>query len=56
MCDVEDFLERLRTTGSIERAPSSGCPRTTYTAENADAVWDLVQSQENQPQTHRSTR
>jgi len=49
---VEDFQKRLRTTGSIGR------PRTTrtVTAENVDAVGDLVQSQENQPQTHRSTR
>ena len=54
--DVEDFQKRLRTTGSIERAPGSGRPRTTRTAENVDAVGDLVQSQENQPQTHRSTR
>ena len=53
---VEDFLKRLRTTGSIERAPRSGRPRTTRTAENVDAVGDLAQSQENQPQTHRSTR
>jgi len=28
----------------------------THTAENVDAVRDLVQSQENQTQTHRSTR
>jgi len=53
---VEDFQKRLRTTGSIERAPGSGRPRTTHTAENVDAVRDLVQSQKNQPQTHRSTR
>ena len=33
---VEDFLKRLRTTWSIERAPSSGRPRTTRTAENID--------------------
>jgi len=46
----------LRTTGSIERAPGSGRPRKTRTAENVDIVGDLVQSQENQPQTHRSTR
>jgi len=49
---VEDFKKRLRTTGSIERAPGSGRPRKTCTAENVDAVGDL----ENQPQTHRSTR
>jgi len=52
---VEDFQKRLRTTGSIDRAPGSGRSRTTRTAENVDAVGDLVQSQENQPQTHRST-
>jgi len=53
---VEDFQKRLRTTGSIERAPGSGRPRTRRTIENVDAVGDLVQIQENQPQTHRSTR
>jgi len=53
---VEDFQKRLRTTGSIERAPGSGRPRTTRAAENVDAVGDLVQSQENQPQSHSSTR
>jgi len=56
MCGVEDFLERLRTTGSTERATSSERPHTTRTAENVDAVGDLAQSQENQPQTHRSNR
>ena len=30
---VEDFQKRLRTMGSIERAPGSGRPRTTRTAE-----------------------
>jgi len=52
---AEDFRKRLRTTGSIERAPVSGRPRTTRTAKNVDAVGDLAQSQENQPQIHRST-
>jgi len=49
---VEDFLKRLWTTGSIERAPGSGRQRTTRTVENVDAVGDL----ENLAQTHRSTR
>ena len=53
---VEDFQKRLRTTGSIERAPGSGRTGTTRTAENVHAVGDLVQSQENQPQPHRCTR
>ena len=42
---VEDFQKRLRTTGSIERAPGSGRPRTTRTAENVDAVGDLVRTE-----------
>ena len=49
---VEDFQKRLRTMGSIERAPGSGRPRATRTVENVDAAGDLVQSQENQHQTH----
>jgi len=53
---VEDFQKRLQTTGSIERVPGSERQRTTRTAENVDAVGDLIQNQENQPQTHRSTR
>jgi len=53
---VEDLQKRLRTTGSIERALGSGRPRTTGTADYVDAVGDLVQSQENHPQTYRSTR
>jgi len=52
---VEDFQKQLRTTGSIERAPVSGRPCTARTAENVGPVGDLVQSQENQPQTHSST-
>ena len=31
--DVEDYQKRLRTTGSIERAPGSGRLRTNRTAE-----------------------
>ena len=53
---VDDFQKRLRTTGSIERAPGSGRPHTTRTAENVDAVEDMVQSPENQPQSQRCTR
>jgi len=53
---VEDFQKRLRTTRSIEWTPGSGRPHTMRTAENVDVVGDLVQTQENQPQTHLSTR
>jgi len=40
---VEDFQKRLQTTGSIARAPGSGRPRTTRTAENVGNVVDGVQ-------------
>ena len=51
-----DVLTGYPNNGSIEQAPGSGRPRTTRTAQNVDAVGDMVQSQENQPQTHRSAR
>ena len=50
---VEDLQKRLRTTGSIERAPGSGRPRTTRTADNfdADAVGDDTEPGESTPDT-----
>jgi len=43
-----------------QRGPLNGHPvvdvRARRTAENVDAVGDLAQSDENQPQTHRYTR
>jgi hypothetical protein len=50
---LDDFMRRLRETSTIERTPGSGRP---HTAENIDAVEELVQSQEDRPQTHLSTR
>jgi len=35
---------------------ASGWPRSVYTPENINTVQDLVLSQENAPQTHRTTR
>jgi len=55
-CRVQNFLRRLRMTGSIERAPGSGRPRMVRTGENVHAVEELVQSQEDRPQSHLSTR
>ena len=48
---VEDFQKRLRSTGSIERAPGSGLPRTTRTAENVDAVGAGTEPGESTPDT-----
>jgi len=53
---LQNFLRRLRMTGSIERAPGSGRPRMVRTAENVHAVEELVQSEEDRPQSHLSTR
>ena len=53
---LRTFRSDCKQWGSIERAPGSGRPHATRTDENVDAVGDMVQSQENQPQTHRSTQ
>jgi len=53
---LDDFLRKLRTTGSIERAAGSGRPQSSRTAENVAAVEELVLSQDDKPQTRRSAR
>ena len=35
---IDDFLHKLRTTGSIERTAGSGRPRSSRTADNVAAV------------------
>jgi hypothetical protein len=50
------LLTRLRETGTTDRVPGSGRPRTSRTAENIDSVYDLVLSQEDAPRTHKTTR
>ena len=53
---VNDFLKRLKETGSTTRKSGSGRPRTVPTVANISAVNDLVLSQEDAPQTHRTTQ
>ena len=53
---VNDFLKRLKETGSTTRKPGSGRPRSVQTVANISAVNDLVLSQEDPPQTHRTNR
>jgi len=52
------FFENCQvpTTGTIERTAGSGLPQSVRTADNIAAVQELVQSQEDKPQTHLSTR
>ena len=52
---VNDFLKRLKETGSATRKSGSGRPRTVSTVANISAVNDLVLCQEDAPQTHRTT-
>jgi len=53
---VNDFLKRLKETGSTTRKSGSGRPKTVGTGANISAFNDLVLSQEGAHQTHCTTR
>lgn len=53
---LDRLLKKLRITGSTDRKKGSGRPRTVCTRETVQMIEELVLSQENQPQTHCSTR
>ena len=53
---VNDFLKRLKETRSKTQKSGSRRPRIVRTVANISAVNDLVLSQEDAPQTHRTTR
>jgi len=53
---LEKLLRKLREKGSTNRRHGSGRPKHARTEENVTSVEELVQSQEDQPQTHRWTR
>jgi len=53
---IDALLKKIRKTGTIDRQPGSGRPRSVRINENIENVEDLVLSQEDQPKTHRSTR
>ena len=53
---VNDFLKRLKETGSTTRKSGSGRPRRVGTMVDISTVNDFVLSQEDAPQTHRTTR
>ena len=52
---VNDFLKRLKESGSTTRKSGSGRPRIVRTVANISALNDLVLSQDDAPQTHRTT-
>jgi len=53
---LEKLLKKLREMSTVERKKGSGRPKTARTAENVLTVDELAQSQESQPQSHRSVR
>jgi hypothetical protein len=53
---LDTLLHKIDATGSIQRLPGSGRRRTVRTVENIKAVEELVLSQEDMPQTHRTQR
>ena len=53
---IDALLKKIRKTGTIDRQPGSGRPRSVRINENIENVEDLVLSQEDKPKTHRSTR
>jgi len=50
------LLKNLRNTGTVDRRPGSGRPRSARTEENVERVNDLALSQEDKLQTHRTVR
>jgi len=53
---VNKLLKNLRDAGTVDRRPVSSRPRSARSEENVETVNDLVSSQEDKPQTHRSVR
>ena len=54
---INDNIKKLKETGSVQRKPGSGLydgNRSVRTVENQDITEELIQSQENQPGTHKS--
>jgi len=53
---INRLFQKLRETGNVDRRVGSGRPRRARTEENIDLVDDLIVSQEDKPQTHRTVR
>jgi len=53
---INRLFQKLRETGTVDRRVGSGRPRSARTEENIDLVDDLIVSQEDKPQTHRTVR
>src|SRR5688572_11594109 len=53
---LDKLLRKISVTGSVDRVIGSGRRRSARTEENVALVEDLIQSQEDAPNTHRTTR
>ena len=55
---LKKLIRKSDDTCTVDRrlAPGSGCPRTARVADTIDEVDDLVLSQDNAPNTHRTQR
>ena len=51
---VKKLIKKIDETGSVERRPGSGRPKSARTEENIAAVNELILSQEDEPGTHRT--
>ena len=53
---VQKLINRFIESGTMNRKPGSGRPRTVTTPENEEIVEQLICSQEDSPGTHKSPR
>ena len=53
---LKGLIQLFKRTGSVARQPRSGRPRTTHSEANKDYPEDNIQSQDNQPWTHKWLR
>jgi hypothetical protein len=53
---LDYLLKKIDNRGTAARLAGSGRPRSVRTSDNIDGVAELVLSQEDKPQTHRSVR
>ena len=56
MGELNTLILKIDRTGSTQRQPGSGRPKTARTVTNIELVESLVLSQEDRPQTHRTQR
>jgi len=55
LCSLNYLIKKTRETSTTDQQPGSGRPHTSHTAENIDAVNDLVLSKKSVPETHKTT-